>query len=72
MIMATRKKATLEEVLKPRRSAKAGRPPEYAAVPRVRRRQKTAHAAVKKGDDAPGRRRPRVPWGVTKPKVKQR
>jgi hypothetical protein len=72
--MVTRKKATLEKVLKPRRSAKAGRPPEEAAVPpRVRRRQKTAHGAVKKDtmmlQAAVG---PRVLWGVTKPKVKKR
>jgi len=58
----------------PPRSPKAGRPPRQASVPaRVRRRQKTAHAAVEKGttffetDDGP-----RVIWGVTKPKVKKR
>jgi hypothetical protein len=57
-----------------RRSAKAGRPPqESPATPRVRRRQKTAHVAVRKDtmlmQAADG---PRVRWGVTKPKVKKR
>lgn len=43
------------------------------APPRVRRRQKTAHVAVRKDtmlmqtDDGP-----RVVWAVTKPKVKKR
>lgn len=72
--MAIRKKATLKKVLKPARSPKAGRPPEEAvAPPRVRRRQKTAHASVRKDTmmlQAPDG--PRVLWGVTKPKVKKR
>ena len=54
------------------RSPKAGRPPEVAP-PRMRRRQKTAHGAVRKDtmilQAADG---PRVIWGVTKPKVKKR
>jgi len=59
---------------RPPRSAKAGRPPETRALaPRVRRRRKTAHAAVRKdtmlSQAADG---PRVLWGVTKPKVKKR
>jgi hypothetical protein len=55
-----------------RRSPKAGRPPEVPS-PRERRRQKTAHVAVRKdtmilqATDGP-----RVIWGVTKPKVKKR
>jgi hypothetical protein len=69
--MMIRKKATLKKALKPPRSAKAGRPPEEAS-PRVRRRQKTAHAAVKKDtmmlQAAEG---PRVLWRVTKPKIKK-
>lgn len=56
------------------RSPKAGRPPhETPAAPRVRRRQKTARAAVRKDgmlmQAADG---PRVRWGVAKPKVKKR
>jgi hypothetical protein len=56
-----------------RRSAKAGRPPEeLVASPRVRRRQKTAHAAVRKDSTLlEAGRGPRVVWGVTKPKVKK-
>lgn len=57
----------------PPRSVKAGRPPDGPSVaPRVRRRQKTARAAVRKDtmlmEAAEG---PRVRWGVTKPKVKK-
>jgi hypothetical protein len=56
------------------RSPKAGKPPEEVVLPpRLRRRRKTAHVAVRKdttmfeaGDG------PRVVWGVTKPKVKKR
>jgi len=72
--MASRKKAPLQNVLRAARSAKAGRPPEESiSSPRVRRRQKTAHTAVRKdtmilqATDGP-----RVLWGVTKPKVKKR
>ena len=63
-----------EKAFQPPRSPKAGRPPEeIISSPRVRRRQKTAHAAVRKDtmllqtDDGP-----RVVWGVTKPKIKKR
>ena len=65
-------KAERTSALKPARSAKAGRPPEEMS-PRVRRRQKTAHVAVRKDTmmlEAP--EPPRVLWGVTKPKVKKR
>jgi len=67
--MATERKAR-----PPSRSPKAGRPPADAVVPaRVRRRQKTAHAAVRKDttlfEAAEG---PRILWGRTKPKVKKR
>jgi len=56
-----------------KRSSKAGRPPETRAVPaRVRRRQKSAHAAFRKDTTihqaAEG---PRVVWGVTKPRIKK-
>jgi hypothetical protein len=50
-----------------------GRPIEPSvAPPRVRRRRKTAHAAVKKDTtlfEAP--EGPRILWGRTKPKVKK-
>jgi hypothetical protein len=66
-------KRPLRKVLTPARSAKAGRPPqESVSTPRVRRRQKTAHGAVRKDtmllQAGAG---PRVLWGVTKPKVKK-
>ncbi|MGH7311246.1 MAG: hypothetical protein ACREK6_21400 [Candidatus Rokuibacteriota bacterium] len=56
------------------RSPKAGRPPqEVAASAHVRRRRKTATAAVKKdtmlSQAAEG---PRVRWAVGKPKEKKR
>jgi hypothetical protein len=71
--MGIQKKPRAKIPLTPPRSPKAGRPPEDRAVPpRVRRRQKTAHAAVKKDtmmlQAAEG---PRVLWGVTKPKIKK-
>lgn len=55
------------------RSPKAGRPPrEVESPPRVRRRQRHAHVALRKDttlrQTAEG---PRVVWGVTKPKVKK-
>jgi hypothetical protein len=58
----------------PRRSPKAGKPPEELTVPRrVRRRQKTAHAAFRKGttlvEAADG---PRVTLAVKRPKTKKR
>jgi len=56
------------------RSPKAGRPVEPSVAPaRVRRRQKTAHAAVIKDttlfEAAHG---PRILWARAKPKVKKR
>ena len=71
--MGTRKKGTKEQVRKASRSPKAGRPPEEAvAPPRVRRRQKTAHGAVKKDTMLlQASQGPRVLWGVTKPKIKK-
>lgn len=62
-----------EKTPQPPRSSKAGRPPQKSvAPPRVRRREKTAHVAVRKDtmlmQAAEG---PRVLWGVTKPKVKK-
>jgi hypothetical protein len=62
------------KTLKAVRSPKAGKPPEeIISTRRVRRRQKTAHVAVRKdtmiSEAADG---PRVLWGVTKPKVKKR
>ncbi len=58
----------------PRRSTKAGRPPEPLVVsPQNRRRMRTARVAVRKGtmvlETDHG---PRIAWGVTKPKVKKR
>jgi hypothetical protein len=55
------------------RSPKAGRPPaEKTVPPRVRRRQKTAHGAVRKdtmlSEASEG---PRVLWGRTQPKIKK-
>lgn len=60
--------------LSPARSPKAGRPPvEAASSDRIRRRQKSATAAVRKDtmllQAADG---PRTLWGRTKPKVKKR
>jgi hypothetical protein len=71
---ANRRGGRRTKALVARRSPKAGRPPrETTAPPRVRRRQKTAHAAVRKDtmlmEAAEG---PRVRWGMTKPKVKKR
>jgi hypothetical protein len=73
--MATaRRRARRTKSLVARRSPKAGSPPsDTPATPQVRRRQKTARAAVRKDtmlmQAADG---PRVRWGVTKPKVKKR
>ena len=57
----------------PPRSPKAPRPPVESVAPaRIRRRQKTAHAAVRKDtmllEAAEG---PRALWARTKPKVKK-
>jgi len=72
-VVGTRRPRHTKTILA-RRSPKAGRPPqETPATPRVRRREKTAHVAVRKDtmlmQAADG---PRVRWGVTKPKVKKR
>ncbi len=58
----------------PARSPKAGRPPEEIRTSsQNRRRQKTAHVAVKKDNTLfETDYGPRVRWGVTKPKVKKR
>jgi hypothetical protein len=59
---------------KPRRSVKAGRPPvETPGSPSVKRRQKSARAAVRKDTmilQSPDG--PRVLWGRTRPQVKKR
>jgi hypothetical protein len=67
--MPNRRKA-----LQPPRSPKAGRPPEeIVSPPRVRRRQKTAHVALRKGTTLlEAEHGPRVALGVKKPKVKKR
>jgi hypothetical protein len=72
MARATTRPARRPNVVAPR-SPKAGRPPrEGAAPPRVRRRRKTAHTAVRKDtmlmQAAEG---PRARWGATRPKVKK-
>ena len=56
------------------RSRKAGRPPvEVPSSPRVRRRQKTAHAAVRKDSQlSQADQGPRVRWAAGKPKEKKR
>ncbi len=56
------------------RSRKAGRPPEETvSPPRVRRRQKTAHVAVRKGTTLlETDHGPRITQAVKKPKVKKR
>ena len=58
---------------RPPRSAKAGRPPmEVAASPAVKRRQKTARAAVRKDTTIlQSPRGPRVLWGRARPQVKK-
>jgi hypothetical protein len=71
---ANRRGARRTKTLVARRSPKAGSPPRDAQpTPRERRRQKTAHVAVRKDtmlmQAADG---PRVRWGVAKPRVKKR
>ena len=71
--MAKAKPMRARKTIEAARSRKAGRPPETRAMPaRVRRRQKTAHAAFRKDTTihqaAEG---PRVVWAVTKPKIKK-
>jgi hypothetical protein len=68
------KRTTRPSPMRGVRSAKAGRPPEEPTAPaRVRRRRKTAHAAVRKDtmllETAHG---PRILWGRGKPKEKKR
>ena len=67
--MATRKKTAA-----PRRSPKAGRPPQTSARPaRVKRRSKTAHAAVKKDTMlVQTERDPRARWSGSRPAWKKR
>jgi len=72
--MAANRGARRTKTLVARRSPKAGSPPrDTRPTPRERRRQKTAHVAVRKDtmlmQTADG---PRVRWGVTKPRVKKR
>ena len=63
-----------EGPLQPARSKKAGRPPEPRAdTPRVRRRQKTAHAALRKDTMVlQSAQDPRARWPASKPKFKKR
>jgi hypothetical protein len=58
----------------PQRSPKAGRPPKATAqTARVRRRTKTAAAAVKKGTTiVQTSRGPRAAWSASKPMWKKR
>lgn len=70
--MAPRKPGRKPPVTPPR-SKKAGEPPTAPMAPgRVRRRQRSAHGAVRKDtmllEAAEG---PRVLWGRAKPKVKK-
>jgi hypothetical protein len=73
MTVGIKKKGAPKNKLTAPRSPKAGRPPQEGVLPpRVRRRQKTAHASLRKDTmmlQAP--EGPRVLWGVTKPKVKK-
>lgn len=59
--------------IEPPRSRKALTPREPPAAPRrVRRRQKTGHAAFRKdGALCQAARGPRILWGRAKPKVKK-
>jgi len=60
-------------LMHPRRSPKAGRPPEeIVSSPRVRRRQKTAVVFLRKGTTLlQSERGPRVLQAAKKPKVKK-
>ena len=60
--------------IQPPRSKKAGRPPESRPeTPRVRRRQKTAQAAVRKDSMLlQSAQDPRARWPAAKPKFKKR
>jgi nicotinate phosphoribosyltransferase len=69
-----RRMARQERTLQPPRSPKAGRPPEEIVTsPRVRRRQKRASVAVRKGTTLlETDHGPRVTLAAKKPKVKKR
>lgn len=71
--MATRKSARRTTPAPPR-SAKAGHPPQQRAVaPRVRRRQKSAHAAVSKGTSIQqGPDGSRAAWPASRPMFKKK
>ena len=58
---------------KPPRSKKAGRPPESRTeIPRVRRRQKTASAAIRKDTMLlQSAQDPRARWPASRPKFKK-
>ena len=71
--MASRAKTARRKTTSSTRSAKAGRPPkEQVLPPRVRRRQKSATAAVNKGTTlhqaAEG---PRAAWPASRPMFKK-
>ena len=68
--MATRKTTAPT----PRRSPKAGRPPQTSARPaRVKRREKSAHAAVRKDTMlVQPERDPRARWSGSKPVWRKR
>jgi len=74
MAKANRAKPARSKKALPVRSAKAGRPPEETvAAPRVRRRQKSAHAAFRK--DTTIHQAPegsRAAWPASKPMFKKR
>lgn len=65
---------TKKRAMRSLRSAKAGRPPqELSATPRVRRRQKTATAAVRKDTMLlQSAEDPRARWPASKPKFGKR
>jgi hypothetical protein len=60
--------------MRPSRSKKAGQPPQpVAATPRVRRRQKSATAAVRKDTTVfQSSQDPRARWPASKPKFPKR
>jgi hypothetical protein len=63
-----------EDPIQPTRSKKAGRPPVSSPqAPRVRRRRKTAHAAVRKDSMMlQSAQDPRARWPASKSKFKKR
>ena len=72
--MAKRAKSARSKKALPVRSARAGRPPQEPAVaPRMRRRQKSAHAAFRK--DTTIHQAPegsRATWPASRPTFKKR